>query len=376
MRRVTASVLTVFLLALSTSAATLPELFVKAKEQFKLGNYNDALASVATLDAESAKPGMEQERQKILPGLLFYKGASLAALGQADEAEAVFESFLAYQPNAKLDPALYPPKVIAALEAARKGRRPPRPRNRRRPASSPRRHRAFHPPESKPSVELGEDWAKGPAKYLLHFRGTAGLRALSTRSPARRHIAVFWKAHDPKPETPENEFREGSRGAWRLPTCGSTGRDPRLADRPRHGVRPARGRRYNGQKPLASATRRAPRIPQANPATAGRNSPWPSTAERATPRRAQINEVGGAARPSAARRQTRSRPGTTCARSCRRMSPTRSSPAVRDQGGLRQERPPAGAERAHGARRAKKLASGSDTLGAAGGPYSPRAGIP
>ena len=72
---------------------------MKAKEQFKLGNYKEALATVETLDAESAKPGMEQERQKILPGLLFYKGASLAALGRADEAEAVFESFLAYQPN-------------------------------------------------------------------------------------------------------------------------------------------------------------------------------------------------------------------------------------------------------------------------------------
>jgi hypothetical protein len=58
MRRVTASVLTVFLLALSTSAATLPELFVKAKEQFKLGNYKEALATIETLDAESAKPGM------------------------------------------------------------------------------------------------------------------------------------------------------------------------------------------------------------------------------------------------------------------------------------------------------------------------------
>jgi hypothetical protein len=90
-RALVASVLS-FLFALTASAATLPELFTKAKEQFRIGNYTQALATIETLDAESAKPGQEQERQKILPGLLFYKGASLAALGRAEEAEAVFES--------------------------------------------------------------------------------------------------------------------------------------------------------------------------------------------------------------------------------------------------------------------------------------------
>ena len=201
------SVLTL-LLALSASAATLPELFVKAKEQFKLGNYKEALASVETLDAESAKPGMEQERQKILPGLLFYKGASLAALGRADEAEAVFESFLSYQPNAKLDPALYPPKVIAALEAARKASAPAATS---RPAETgvlAAAYRAFHAPESRPSVELGEDWAKGPAKYLLTSSERQDFERLSDSLARSEYIAVYWKAHDPKPETPENEFRD------------------------------------------------------------------------------------------------------------------------------------------------------------------------
>ena len=88
--------------ASASAAATLPELFMKVKEQFKFGNYTQTLATIETLDAESAKPGQEQERQKILPGLLFYKGASLAALGKAGEAEAVFESFLATNPTRNL----------------------------------------------------------------------------------------------------------------------------------------------------------------------------------------------------------------------------------------------------------------------------------
>jgi GWxTD domain-containing protein len=206
-RRLSASVLTL-LLALAASGATLPELFVKAKEQFKLGDYKEALATIDSLDAESVKPGMEQERQKILPGLLFYKGASLAALGRADEAEAVFESFLSYQPNAKLDPALYPPKVIAALEAARKASGPVTTSQPAETGVLASAYRAFQAPESKPSVELGEDWAKGPAKYLLTSSERQDFERLSDSFARSEFIAVFWKAHDPKPETPENEYRD------------------------------------------------------------------------------------------------------------------------------------------------------------------------
>jgi GWxTD domain-containing protein len=202
-----ASVLALFV-ALFTFAATLPELFMKAKEQFKIGNYTQALATIETLDAESAKPGQEQERQKILPGLLFYKGASLAALGRAEEAEAVFESFLSYQPNAKLDPALYPPKVIAALEAARKAAEPPSASQPAQTGVIAAAYRAFQPSESKPDEELGEDWSQGPARYILSSSEREDFQRLSDPLARSEFIAVFWKAHDPKPETSENEYRE------------------------------------------------------------------------------------------------------------------------------------------------------------------------
>src|SRR5215831_2812694 len=104
MRRSPVFAVLLLLSSLAALAASLPELFQKAKEQFKLGNYKESLAAIETLDAESAKPGNEAERQKILPGLLFYKGADLAALGRADEAEQAFEGFLERAPNASIDP--------------------------------------------------------------------------------------------------------------------------------------------------------------------------------------------------------------------------------------------------------------------------------
>src|SRR5712691_9783323 len=107
------------LLFSSFLAATLPELFQKAKNEFRLGSYAAALATLERLEKESAQPGLEAQRAALLPGLLFYKGASQAALGRQNEARQAFEEFLPYQPNTRLDPAIYPKSVIAALESAR-----------------------------------------------------------------------------------------------------------------------------------------------------------------------------------------------------------------------------------------------------------------
>jgi GWxTD domain-containing protein len=196
-----------FLAAVSL-AVSLPELFLKAKEQFKLGNYKESLAAVEALDAESAKPGLEAERQKMLPGLLFYKGANLAALGRSEEAEPAFEGFLERVPNATIDPALYPPKVITAFDTARKSLVASSGK-----ANEPAQtgvladaYRAFRAPETKPDEE--RDWSRGPAKYLLTASEKEDFERITDFLARSEFIANFWKAHDPKVETPENEFRE------------------------------------------------------------------------------------------------------------------------------------------------------------------------
>lgn len=204
MRRALAAVS--LLLPLALAGATLPELFLKAKEQFKLGNYKEALAAVEALDAESAKSGLEAERKKLLPGLLFYKGASLAALGRSDEAGRAFESFLELQPAASLDPALYPPKVIAAFDAARKASAPAAANKPAETGVIATAYRAFRPPETKPDEE--RDWSTGPAKYLLTASEQEEFERIADFVARSEFIANFWKSRDPKPETPENEFRE------------------------------------------------------------------------------------------------------------------------------------------------------------------------
>ena len=208
-----------FLAAVSASAATLPSLFYKAKEQFRMANYAESLKTLDLLQKESESPGNEPARAQLAPGLAFYRGACLAALGRTDEARESFDVFLAYEPNPRLDPSVYPKKVIAAIEEARKdAQKAPKPAPAYGSATTPSErpaesgafaatYRAFRY-DSPESDGADENWADGPARYLLTSEQRADYQRLSTLAERSEYIAEFWKAHDPTPETPENEFRD------------------------------------------------------------------------------------------------------------------------------------------------------------------------
>src|SRR6476646_11989545 len=85
--------------ASAASAQTVVELFQKAKQQVKLGSYDDALKTLDALDTATAAPGHEAERKQVEPPIAFYRGVSFAALGRKDEARASFEKYLQFVPN-------------------------------------------------------------------------------------------------------------------------------------------------------------------------------------------------------------------------------------------------------------------------------------
>jgi GWxTD domain-containing protein len=212
MRRLLAAVSLLALLSSASAAANLPSLFYKAKEQFRLANYQGSLQTLDELQQESERPGNESYRAQLAPGLAFYRGASLAALGRAEEARASFEIYLTYQPNTTLDPSMYPPRVIAALQDARKeikkapSLQAPETQAAAERGSFAAAYRAFRF-ESTESDGADEAWSKGPARYLLTSEQVANYDRLSTLAERSEFVTEFWKAHDPTPETPENEFR-------------------------------------------------------------------------------------------------------------------------------------------------------------------------
>lgn len=214
MRRLVASL--AFLLATLAAAATLPTLFYKAKEQFRLADYKGSLTTLDQLQAEADKPGNEAYRAQLSPALAFYRGACFAALGRADEARTSFETYLAYQPNPTLDPSLYPPRVIALLNETRKTM--PQKKTTEGSAAAAATpaeagsfaaaYRAFKPSQDQKPDGADESWADGPVHYLLTAPQRADYQRLSTLAERSEFVTEFWKARDPHPETPANEFRD------------------------------------------------------------------------------------------------------------------------------------------------------------------------
>ncbi len=190
-------------------AAPLPQLFQKAKDQFRLGAYTEALATLSKIETESEQPENQAYRASLRPGIAFYRGACLAALGRDPEARAEFQVFLAFSPTVSLDPGMYPKKVISLLEETRRELK--RPNETQPPAedgSIAATYQAYVRSSDNREPELGEDWADGPVQYLL----TSDERRAFTQifNPVNRSefVTAFWKARDPRPETVENEFRE------------------------------------------------------------------------------------------------------------------------------------------------------------------------
>lgn len=209
MRRSLASFLVSLLVAASLAAATLPQVLQKAKEQFRLGAYVQALATLDALEQESLKEGRENDRTKLTPVLAFYRAACYASLGRGPQAREQFEIFLAFQPDVELDPAVYSRKVVAALEETRRALR-----SRGQEPAPPGAntlllaYSSFRTPEVKSDENLGEEWAEGPARFLLtadERRGYARLLDPVTRS---EFVTAFWKDRDPRPETASNEFKD------------------------------------------------------------------------------------------------------------------------------------------------------------------------
>ncbi len=200
-----------FLLAalLSSSllfAATLPELYQKVKEQFRMRSYAAALEGIDHIRAECQKPENEQYRTALQPVIAFYRGASLAALGRESEARSEFEVFLAFQPNASLDPAIYPKPVISALEETRKSLRQKHdtPEETGAMAAS---YRAFHDGAPEKREDPGSEWADGPVRVLLSSEQRREYEHLADPVSRSEFITKFWKSHDSRPESGTNEFR-------------------------------------------------------------------------------------------------------------------------------------------------------------------------
>ena len=165
------------------------------------------LTTLDEIDRLAAQPENEGYRAPSTPAVAFYRGVCLAALGRKEEARPHLETYLTFQPNARLDPAIYPRKVIETLEEVRRGIR----KRQERPAEAGNitaSYRAFRASAADDDRDLGEEWIEGPVRFLMTQQERNNFQRLSDPVSRSEFVTAFWKARDPRPETPENEFRE------------------------------------------------------------------------------------------------------------------------------------------------------------------------
>lgn len=206
MTRIVSALFVSLLLALPTSAASLGELFQKAKSEVKASNWGEALKTLDALDTASQAPEAEAQRKQIEPALAFYRGVCLANLDRSEESQAQFEMYLAGSPNASMDRGMYSKKAFDAFEKARK-----KAAAQGEPVSGmpslASAYRVFRVTGSA-SEPPNESWAEGPVRALLTNEEKRDWAALSDPLARSEFVTKFWATHDPKPETPDNEFRQ------------------------------------------------------------------------------------------------------------------------------------------------------------------------
>ena len=274
-------------------------------------------------------PGFEQRSgRRLLPGLLFYKGASLAALGGPKEAEAAFEAFLAIKPNVELDPGA----VSAEGRHRRAGRRPKGRARRDLETGGDRRHR-----DRVPGLRSAR------VRSLRGAAGRTGRRAGQVASDLRtaedverpRRLARALGVHRGVLEVARSEARDARERVPRRVRAARRVRGLRffqdetrgLADRSRHGLHPARA--ADLQRPEAAGTGdEAGAADSSGQSRYGRAEQSMAEHGRSgTSKTAQINEVTGAGLDRRPLGGKLDRDVALPARgSCRRTSHTRSSP--------------------------------------------------
>ena len=203
MKRIAAALL-FFAASSLVLAQSVPELFMKAKEQVKAAAWADALKTLDALNVEAAKPGNENFQKQLEGPAAFYRAVCEANLDQTEKARVDFQAYLATQPNATLDRAMYSRKAVAAFEEAKKSAAAPA----EKPAASlAAAYKDFR--TTAPAADVSSDrWGDGPVRWLMTPDERTDWSRLSDPVSRSEFVTKFWARRDPSPETSANEFRD------------------------------------------------------------------------------------------------------------------------------------------------------------------------
>jgi GWxTD domain-containing protein len=188
-------------------AATLPDLFQKAKAQIRGESWAQALQTLDALEAAAANPGNEEARRQLAAPLAFYRGVCEANLGREVDARMRFEAFLALEPATSMDPSMYSKKAIAAFQAARKASGPAVALD--SDGGGPSVFQAFQefPLPRNPGETVNANWADGPVRWVMTPEEKARWSELALDADLQEFVDAFWEARNPNPGNSDNVFK-------------------------------------------------------------------------------------------------------------------------------------------------------------------------
>ncbi|MDQ6891929.1 MAG: GWxTD domain-containing protein [Acidobacteriota bacterium] len=186
-------------------AATLPDLFQKAKLRVAAGDFQGGLAALDELEAEAARPENAPARAALRPAAAFYRGVCLSSIGRVDEARAEFSIFIAANPEKGIDRNVYPRRVVAVFDDARKGMRGGG-SGAESISSLAFAYRQMPPPRGDGAAP-GPEWATGPARHLLTPQEARSFAKIPDDRERAEFVSQFWRGSDPLTAGTREEFR-------------------------------------------------------------------------------------------------------------------------------------------------------------------------
>ncbi|HMA28727.1 MAG TPA: GWxTD domain-containing protein [Thermoanaerobaculia bacterium] len=196
------------LLATPLPAAEDPVLqtLVAVKAAYRAKHWAEADLELRHLLELAVAPEREPALPRILPAYHFYAAAVAWALKDEDRARRELARFFEFQPDATIDPGLYPKRYCAFFDAQRTAAA----------RAAPPAPAAAGPPPNLSTIAADEttvppytgdtEWPKTAVRHLLTEAEKKEFASLTDDASRREWVLRFWKKFDPDPSTPENEY--------------------------------------------------------------------------------------------------------------------------------------------------------------------------
>jgi GWxTD domain-containing protein len=178
---------------------------LEAKTAYRAKRWGDAEAALRRLVELAAAPERESVLPKILPVYHFYSAAVAWELKDEDRARKELARYFEFQPEATIDPSLYPKSYCIFFDAQRTAAArlaPPAPPS----PGLPNLSTTAADPTTVPAYEGSADWPESPVKHILTDAEKRDFTNLPDDESRREWVFRFWKRLDPEPATPDNEF--------------------------------------------------------------------------------------------------------------------------------------------------------------------------